>query len=450
MTAQISERITIPYQWAPRPHQMPAWQYLTKAISEEAGARAALVWHRRAGKDSLSLNITAWAALQTVGNYWHLLPEYNQCRKAIWDAVDNDGRRIIDQVFPPAIRARTVDAEMKIVLLNGSTWQLAGSDRFDALVGANPRGLVFSEYAISDPRAWAYLRPILAANGGWAIFPSTPRGENHLKRVFDQCETSGRGFAQLLTVEETFKADGTPLISKEVLEQERLEMDHAEFMQEYYCSWKGIQQGAIYGAEMEDLIVNRVGHYPPDPDSTAIAVWDIGFRDATAIMILQKNVHTSAPVLVDYIEDRNAGLPHYMKLLQQVPLHMRWHFWPHDGFKHEWGTGATIDEQAGRLGLYPEQTPDIGLANGINNTRPFLRKLYVNETPRTQIWLDSLQAYKRKYDPERRIYLDKPDHNWASHGADSARYSAIVFDPALIESRFEPVVARPKVVRAMR
>ena len=150
------------------------------------------------------------------------------------------------------------------------------------------------------------------------------------------------GFAQLLTVDQTFIKPGVPLIPPEVIEQERREMDHAEFMQEYYCSWQGLQQGAIYPAELEDLKQNRFGHYPADPDDTAIAAWDIGHRDATAILILQKHPTNNQPVLVDYIEDRNAGLPHYVKLLQQVPLHIRYHFWPHDGFKHEWGTGASV------------------------------------------------------------------------------------------------------------
>lgn len=446
-----AQKITIPHDWVPRLHQQPAWAFFTRGIRDGLeGMRIPLVWHRRAGKDSFALNATAWAALQQKGNYWHLMPEYGQCRKALWDGIDNDGRRIMDQVFPQAIRKRTIDSEMKIELINGSTWQLAGSDRYDALVGANPRGLVFSEFAISDPNAWAYLRPILAANGGWAMFPSTPRGDNHMKRVYTFADESEKGFAQLLTVDDTFKADGTPLITQDVLEEEKREMDHATFMQEYYCSWKGVQQGAIYAEEMEDLLDTRVGHFPMDPDSTAIAVWDIGFRDATSIGIFQKLPYSDAPVLVDYIEDRNAGLPHYVKLLQQVPLHMRWHFWPHDGFKHEWGTGATVVEQAYRLGITPEPVDDIGLWNGINNARPFLRKLYVNDTPRTRLWLDAMQAYRRKYDPERRIYLDKPDHNWASHCADMTRYAGIMWDPRLITSRFDPINERPQIKRALR
>ena len=58
-------------------------------------------------------------------------------------------------------------------------WQMAGSDNFDSLVGSNPVGVVFSEWALSHPDAWEYLRPILVENDGWALFIYTPRGRNH-------------------------------------------------------------------------------------------------------------------------------------------------------------------------------------------------------------------------------------------------------------------------------
>jgi phage terminase large subunit len=40
---------------------------------------------------------------------------------------------------------------MLIELKSGSTWQLLGSDNYNALVGAPPVGLVFSEWPLSDP-----------------------------------------------------------------------------------------------------------------------------------------------------------------------------------------------------------------------------------------------------------------------------------------------------------
>ena len=165
--------VTLPaYGWRPRPYQRTAWAAL------EAGCtRIALAWHRRAGKDDVCLHWAARAAMTKVGQYWHMLPMANQARKAIWDAINpKTGRRRIDDAFPPEIREVTREQDMFIRFKNGSTWQVVGSDNYNALVGSPPLGVVFSEYALADPSAWSFLRPILAENGGWALFISTPRG----------------------------------------------------------------------------------------------------------------------------------------------------------------------------------------------------------------------------------------------------------------------------------
>lgn len=142
--------ITIPHNWTPRRHQFNLYDNFGHGKQFK---RASIVWHRRAGKDSTALNLTARDMFKRVGTYWHLFPQQNQARKAIWNGVDRDGRRIIDQFLPPEVRLNTTDDQMFARLVNGSTWQLAGSDMYDSLVGSNPVGVVFSEWALSNPAA---------------------------------------------------------------------------------------------------------------------------------------------------------------------------------------------------------------------------------------------------------------------------------------------------------
>jgi hypothetical protein len=103
--------LRLPHQWRPRPHQMKLWRFLRKAVepepapAERPGRRAVAVWHRRAGKDSLAANFACLAAHQRVGNYWHMLPTARQGRKVLWEGIDREGRRLIDQAFPPILRA---------------------------------------------------------------------------------------------------------------------------------------------------------------------------------------------------------------------------------------------------------------------------------------------------------------------------------------------------------
>ena len=171
--------------WKPRGYQKPLMRYL-----EAGGTRADVVAHRRWGKDEVALHWAAVRATRRPGTYWHLLPEASQGRKAIWDAVNpHTGKRRIDEAFPPHIRKRTRDADMMIHFKSDSTWQVVGSDNFNSLMGSPPIGVVFSEWSLAKPEAWTYIRPILAENGGWALFLWTPRGRGHATRAFESSNT---------------------------------------------------------------------------------------------------------------------------------------------------------------------------------------------------------------------------------------------------------------------
>ena len=186
--------------WLPRHHQVRLWCYL-----EDGGKRAMAVWHRRAGKDEVCLH---WAATQCVirpANFVHCLPEYEQGRKAIWNAVNpHSGRRRIDEAFPHSMRESTNDQGMTIRMHTGATWSVIGSDRYDtSLVGTSVAGIVFSEFALANPSAWAYARPTVEENDGWAIFITTPRGRNHAHEMFKHAQHAPGWFCELLTAEDT-------------------------------------------------------------------------------------------------------------------------------------------------------------------------------------------------------------------------------------------------------
>ncbi|MCK5128088.1 MAG: hypothetical protein KAR42_17665, partial [candidate division Zixibacteria bacterium] len=92
---------------------------------------------------------------------------------------------------------------MKIELINGSIIRLCGSDNIDSIVGNNPIGIVFTEFSLHKPQAWEYMRPVLAENGGWALFNGTPRGLNHFYQLFEAAKRDPNWFTQLLTRNDT-------------------------------------------------------------------------------------------------------------------------------------------------------------------------------------------------------------------------------------------------------
>ncbi|RMD72956.1 MAG: hypothetical protein D6822_00435, partial [Cyanobacteria bacterium J149] len=149
-------KITLPHNFTPRPYQLP----LLKAL-DSGMKRAVVVWHRRSGKDKTAINFMAKKMFERVGQYFYFLPTYKQGRKIIWDGIDGSGFRLLDHIHPD-LRVKTNDQEMKIQLVNGSIFQVIGTDNVDSIVGTNPVGCVFSEYSLQDPQAWDFIRPILA------------------------------------------------------------------------------------------------------------------------------------------------------------------------------------------------------------------------------------------------------------------------------------------------
>ena len=422
--------VTIPHAgWLPRYHQMPLWNYL-----RDGGKRAIAIWHRRAGKDEIAMHFTAYSAMLRRGNYWHCLPEYAQGRKSIWTAVNpHTGKRRIDEVFPPEWRANTNDTEMFIKLTNGSTWQVVGSDRYDALVGSSCAGVVFSEYALSNPSAWAYLRPMLEENNGWSVFITTPRGHNHAKAMYDHARVTLGWFSEILTAEDT-EALTPQQLSEALSDYVALygaDVGRALYQQEYLCSFNAAILGAFYALEMAQVrSEGRVLPIDPLFDRPVHRAWDIGVGDDTSIWWFQA---VGAQLLVlDHYASSGVGLEHYRDVIAEREADRGWlhgtDFVPHDAKVKEWGSGKTRVETMQELGLSPMLVPAASLDDGINALRRILPLCVFH--PRCEAGgLTALEQYRREWDDEKKCFRASAVHDWTSHPADAARYMALAYRP---------------------
>ena len=411
-------------KWRARSHQRDTWRYLASG-----GKRAMEIWHRRSGKDELALAWASCAAHIDVGNYWHMLPEASQARKAIWDAVDpHRGMKRIDSAFPKPIRKKARDHDMLIEFKNGSTWQVVGSDNYDSLVGSTPKGIVFSEFALADPQSWGYLKPILEENDGWALFITTSRGPNHAKRMYEAATRDPNWHASLLTAKDTGLVDelGLQRIRQEYVTDFGEVVGSAMFEQEYMCSFEAAILGAVYGAEMAKAREDgRITEVPYDQAHGVETWWDLGYRDSTAIWFIQRvgpRLHA-----VDYYESNLAGLDHYAQILQDRGYVYSRHLAPHDAGKGEIGSGKTLIEQASALGLQMERQKQAPLIPGINATRPVIGRMWF-DSEKCQRGLDALTNYRYEWDERRHAMSPKPLHDWASHGADALRTGAMASD----------------------
>lgn len=416
--------IRLPNNWSPREYQLPAWTALESGIR-----RALLFWHRRSGKDDLCLHWTATQLVQRVGNYWHMLPEQAQARKAIWDATNpHTGKRRIDEAFPLELRESTRNDEMMIRFKNGSSWQVVGSDNFNSLVGSTPIGVVFSEWAIAKPEAWAYLRPILVENGGWALFITTTRGKNHAHQMYLSVKDSPDWFCQILPANMTgvFTPEQLDGELKEYVAQYGDGIGRALFNQEYFCSFDSAVVGAVYGDEMHKArSEKRIARVPYEKESLVHTVWDIGYGDSTAIWFVQKigrEIH-----LIDYYENSGKDIAYYVSVLKDRGYTYGTDWLPHDAEAGELGTGKSIKEMLEGLQRAVEIAPKLTPEEGINAARMVLSRCWFDED-KTQRGIDCLTNYRWDIDKSTKELKPRPVHDWASHGADAFRYLAVVAD----------------------
>lgn len=417
-------RIRLPNEWSPRQYQLPVWKYL-----EGGGKRACLIWHRRSGKDDVALNWAAIAAHERVGEYWHMLPAASQARKAIWDAVSpHTGKRRIAQAFPLDLREKTREDEMTIRFRSGSLWRVVGSDNYQSLLGSTPAGIVFSEWALADPDAWAFLRPILMENNGWALFITTPRGTNHAHKTLALANSDPNWFAQVLSNRET------GVFTEAQLADELREYQHdygeeeglALFEQEYHCSFESALIGSYYGAYLTRALKDtpkRIGTIPIDRAVPVHTAWDLGISDSTAIWFIQRAGREFR--LIDYHEGAGVGLDEYARVLEERRVKYKWvygnHYFPHDIAVRELGNkGKSREDTLRELGYKATVVPQHNVMDGINAVRRMIDQSWIDDV-RCERGLNALRNYRREWDDRLKKFRDAPLHDWASHGADALR-----------------------------
>lgn len=403
-------------------------QAFHKALVGREKDRLMAVWHRRAGKDEIVLNAFRELALRRPATYWHCFPEYKQARKAIWLGVNsNTGKRRIDEAFPPEIRKRTLDDDMFIEFTNGATWQLLGSDRYDATVGAGPAGIAYSEWALCNPSAWAYHSPMIRESNGFAAFITTPRGNNHAKTMADRAAKSDSWFYERLTVEDT------GALSKEALAEalaeyqdlHGIDMGLALYEQEYLCSWSGAMIGAYWGAEVNRAErEGRIRAVDIDWDHPIHTAWDLGKAINNPIWCFQ--VIAGHPVIVDFYQPESDDLSDWVRWLDDKG-YKGTDYVPHDIITTEWGSKRTRFEILQAAGRRPKRLPQVAVADGLQAGRATINAAIFSDSERVAAGLEGLKNYRREWDDDRKTFREVPVKDWAEHIGSAFRYLSLAW-----------------------
>lgn len=406
---------TIPNNWQPRHYQLDA----LKAF--EAGKRRqSHIWHRRAGKDSFSLNLSAIQAHMEIGTYWHLFPLQVQARRAIWSGIGADGKRFLEQAFPTELRTATRSQEMQIELQCGSIWQMAGSDNYDALVGSNVRGVIFSEWALCDPRSWDYIRPILRENDGWAIFITTYRGKNHAWSMHRKVRDNPDWFSSTFDVTQTRRNNGEPVLTEADIQAERDEgMTEPMIQQEYYCSPMAAFAGAFWGKAMRDMTAQkRITRVVYEPDLPVVVALDLGMDDHMTVIHIQE--HNNEVRIIDSDAYRFTSIPDVCAEIAKKPWPVVLCYLPHDAAVTGMNTGQTREQVFRNHGYKTVVVPSPAGSKlpGIETARNLLAQTWIDEDNNFTL-IEAFTGYRTEETKQDGVFQKSPAHTWESHYADA-------------------------------
>ncbi|RUW22153.1 hypothetical protein EOA34_22245 [Mesorhizobium sp. M4B.F.Ca.ET.013.02.1.1] len=395
------------------------------------------VWHRRAGKDEIVLNAMRELAWKDPGTYWHCFPEQKQARKAIWNGVNgHTGKRRIFEAFPPLMIERMQDDDMFIELKNGATFQLIGSDRYDSTVGSGPKGIAYSEWALSNPSAWAYHSPMIRETGGFAAFITTPRGNNHAKTMFDRAKTNPSWFAELLSIDQTKALSQQDLdeAKQEYIDLHGKEMGEALYEQEYLCSFAGALIGSYWGGDIwRAERSGQIRSVPIDWTHPVHTAWDLGKAINNPVWVFQV-IHGQLRI-VDFYRPETDDLEEWCKWLNERGYHGD-DYVPDDILDPIWGAKHTRWDLLKAKGRKPRLIKRIAVADGIHAGREAIKGFLFHSGDdergqRMEMGLDGLKSYKRLWDDDRKTFLENPLKDWAEHIGSSWRYLGLAWRGAI-------------------
>lgn len=417
----ILNYMQIPLHFEPRQYQAEALQALEAGIAEVVWC-----WARRAGKDMTGFAYGIKEMIKQPMNVVLVFPTKKQGFDNFWTNIENDGFKTLDHIPKELIATQSNNPDnMKITLINGSTFSLLGAGDPETLRGANGKIYILSEFVDIPSGVLGVIRPIIAVNKGQIIIQSTPKIDGisgaTFKNLFDRAMEHPRKFASRILA--------TEYLTKEELEDVRQDYiaeysNDFKFRQEFLCDWGQTSQTSYYGGVLKKLEDGgAIDLFPHDAAHPVYTAWDLGMSDMTAITFFQYFMVNNEPQvrIIDYYESNNLKNEAHVRFVQSKPYNIAWHFFPHDAKVRD-------SDAVERM----EKIRNLGLTNssilrrepkedGIGRVVSQLGKAVIH-APMTLNLIKKLKLYKRKFNGITGDY-EGPEHKTESHAADSIRYA---------------------------
>ena len=212
----------------------------------------------------------------------------------------------------------------------------------------------------------------------------------------------------------------------DVLEEERLKL-LANDPEAYKHTWEGEfdtrHTGYVYANRLMHLKSQQTN--VPAADVPVFTAWDLGKSDATAIWFAQ--IVGLEVRIIDYFEDSNKGLSHYVDVLREKGYSYDIDYLPHDARHDRLGMDGSIEAQLKNMGRRVKIVPNHGLQAGIEKARSILTQCFFDRQ-RCHDGIHALNNYRYEWDDNRGMFKDRPLHDWSSHAADAFRYLSFAIE----------------------
>ena len=399
-------------------------KYRPRSVFEDFHDRkerwAVIVAHRRCGKTVACINDLIVKALlenKQHAQYAYIAPFYSQAKSVAWRYLER---------FSEPVLSKANQSELWVELINGARIRLFGADNPDALRGNFLDGVVMDEMADMKPSVWGeIIRPLLADRLGWATFIGTPKGHNAFYDIYNEATKKPNWYVKVL------RADQTNLLPQSELDDAKATMSDNQYEQEFLCSFEAAILGAYYGQEMRRITdMERITTVDYDPMFPCHTAWDLGFNDSTSIWWFQV-VYGEIRVL-DHHSSNGQAVPYYTGLLQQKEDEFGYkygtHWLPHDARAKTMASGgkSIIEQISAKIDIkHLKIVPNLSIQDGIQATRLALTRTWFDN--RCEDLIECLRQYQREWDDDKKVFRDRPKHDWTSHSSDAMRYLSIVW-----------------------
>lgn len=382
-----------------------------------------IVAHRRAGKTVALVNEMIRAALRNPRRdphprYAYIGPSFRQTKDLAWSYLKN-----FTAPFRGMPGYKVAEGELKVTLPTGATVTLYGGDRsWESLRGLYLDGAVLDEYAMLNPSMLSdVIRPAVADYKGFICASGTSNGDDHFHELKKRVASDPAWDTFVIPVTETDALD------PEELREMTRDMTPEAYAREMLCSFSAPVEGAYYGdlinrAETE----GRICAVPHDPTAPVFVIFDLGIDDATAVWFVQRcgrEIHA-----IDHDEFTGMGLEAILRRVfghdpdydDRRAYNIAGLAFPHDIKARELGTGMSRFEVVSQLVPHVplHVVPFLSVEDGIQAVRSILPVVWFDKDF-TEGGIAALRNYRRNKN-------GKPEHDWASHSADSFRYFAVV------------------------